>query len=230
MKLQLARTKHKERRLVSSDLSTHCVESTEQKNSTATNSTTSSPRGYEDTQEEFNLEFWAQIGELNECIYLVAEIVRRTEFHSIKFCLKHELSSEDLRRIKPVFRAALVYMQDHSSSAKPLRLFLAQHWRAFRSSMSYLLPGCYAWPKPAYPFLGPFYHITWHWCFSKIPLDKQTCWVSKADITWMYFLWVSSLSTWATCLEKIFSRPVRAWMPTMVTPMGQGAFPMAICR
>lgn len=52
------------------------------------------PHGYEDTQEELNLEFWAQIAELNECIYLVAEIVRRTEFHSIKFCLKHELSSE----------------------------------------------------------------------------------------------------------------------------------------
>lgn len=49
-------------------------------------------------------------------------------------------------------------------------------------------------------------------------------------LTWMYFLCVSSLRTWATCLEKIFSRPVRAWMPTMVTPMGQGALPMAICR
>lgn len=29
---------------------------------------------------------------------------------------------------------------------------------------------------------------------------------------------------------KIFSRPVLAWMPTMVTPMGHGALPIAICR
>lgn len=45
------------------------------------------PHGYEDAQEELNLEFRAQITELiNACIYLVAEIVRRTEFYCIKFC------------------------------------------------------------------------------------------------------------------------------------------------
>uniref|UniRef100_A0A0K8R481 Putative u5 snrnp-associated rna splicing factor n=1 Tax=Ixodes ricinus TaxID=34613 RepID=A0A0K8R481_IXORI len=47
---------------------------------------------------------------------------------------------------------------------------------------------------------------------------------------WMNLRCVSSLRTWAMFWEKIFSRPVRAWMPTMVTPMGHGALPMAICR
>lgn len=60
------------------------------------------------------------------------------------------------------------------------------------------------------------------------PLLKRP--LQSRRLTWMYFLCVSSLRTWATCLEKIFSRPVRAWMPTMVTPMGHGALPMAICR
>lgn len=47
---------------------------------------------------------------------------------------------------------------------------------------------------------------------------------------WIYFLWVSSFITWARFLEKIFSRPVRAWIPTIVTPIGQGAFPIAISK
>lgn len=49
--------------------------------------------------------------------------------------------------------------------------------------------------------------------------DEHTC---------MYFRCVSSLSTWAICCAKIFSLPVRAWIPTIVTPMGQGALPMAM--
>lgn len=48
--------------------------------------------------------------------------------------------------------------------------------------------------------------------------------------TWMYFRCVSSLSTCAICCEKIFSLPVLAWIPTMVTPMGHGALPIAIDR
>ena len=48
--------------------------------------------------------------------------------------------------------------------------------------------------------------------------------------TCMYFRWVSSFSTWAMWREEIFSLPVRAWIPTMVTPIGQGAFPIAISR
>lgn len=47
---------------------------------------------------------------------------------------------------------------------------------------------------------------------------------------WMYFRWVSSFKTCATCFEKIFSLPVLAWIPTIVTPIGQGAFPIAIWR
>lgn len=34
----------------------------------------------------------------------------------------------------------------------------------------------------------------------------------------------------ATFWAKIFSLPVRAWIPTMVTPIGHGALPIAICR
>lgn len=37
-------------------------------------------------------------------------------------------------------------MQDHSSPDKPIRLFLAQQWTAFRSRMRHLT-GCYIWPK-----------------------------------------------------------------------------------
>jgi len=48
--------------------------------------------------------------------------------------------------------------------------------------------------------------------------------------TWMYFLCVSSLRTCATLRAKIFSRPVRAWIPTIVTPIGHAALPIAISR
>jgi len=43
---------------------------------------------------------------------------------------------------------------------------------------------------------------------------------------WMYLRDVSSFKTCATLLLKIFSRPERSWMPTMVTPIGQGALPI----
>eukprot|EP00920_Eleutheroschizon_duboscqi_P002610 GHVT01006141.1.p1 GENE.GHVT01006141.1~~GHVT01006141.1.p1 ORF type:complete len:172 (+),score=33.98 GHVT01006141.1:706-1221(+) len=43
----------------------------------------------------------------------------------------------------------------------------------------------------------------------------------------MYFLVVSSLRTCATWEEKIFERPARSWMPTIVTPIGHAAFPIA---
>ena len=49
-------------------------------------------------------------------------------------------------------------------------------------------------------------------------------------MTWMYLRWVSSFNTWATLRSLIFSRPVLAWIPTIVTPMGQGALPIAISR
>ena len=44
----------------------------------------------------------------------------------------------------------------------------------------------------------------------------------------MYLRCVSSLRTCAICLEKMLSRAGLAWMPALVTPMGHGAFPIAI--
>ena len=46
----------------------------------------------------------------------------------------------------------------------------------------------------------------------------------------MYFLCVSSFSTCAIDCENIFSLPVLACIPTIVTPMGHGAFPIDISR
>ena len=54
--------------------------------------------------------------------------------------------------------------------------------------------------------------------------------IASVAPTCIYLRWVSSLRTWAICRDEIFSRPVRAWIPTMVTPIGQGALPMAISR
>jgi len=42
----------------------------------------------------------------------------------------------------------------------------------------------------------------------------------------MYFLLTSSFKTWATWSLEIFSRAERSWIPTMVTPIGQGALPI----
>ena len=45
-----------------------------------------------------------------------------------------------------------------------------------------------------------------------------------------YLRWVSSFRTWATFLVAILSLTGLLWMHDMVTPMGHGAFPMAMSK
>ena len=45
---------------------------------------------------------------------------------------------------------------------------------------------------------------------------------------WRYFRVSSSCMAWAWVCAPIFSRAERSWIPTIVTPMGHAALPMAM--